>query len=248
MARDFTKNTANYMSLGVNALGALLNGASIISVSMWIQADTLTATANNNRLFSVYNFNGNTALTFLTDATSHLRVGGRSNLEGFQFKDSTTAIATGGAWTHCGGVYNIGGDTITPYLNGVAEGGGAVTFSAATWTNAPPTTTNDIIGGDAATAGGGPTAVGQQIDGRLAEFAVWVGVDIGAANMRLLSQQRGGKDLLRIHRASLVYYLPLYGDASPEPAIIGTPVGTITGTVAAAAHLPYSGYDQAVGL
>lgn len=234
MARDFTKNTSNYCAIGVNQFGPILNGASVISVAMWVQADTLTGTANNNRMFSIYNRDGNTALSFLTDASNHLRVGGRSADEGFQFKDTTTTIATDGSWTRLGGVFNFAAGTITPYINGGAEGGGGVTFSNTTWINNVPTTTNDIVGGDAASGGGGPTATGQQFDGRIAEWAIWR-IDIGAtafANLAL------GYLPSVVHATQPVFWMRLLGDTSPEPSVISSVQGTITGSVPQATHPP----------
>ena len=141
MARDFTKNLSNYYSLGVNAIGPLIHGASAISVAMWANLDTIGAAGFDSDHLGVA-INGSTAGVAIgvqgTITPKTLRVGGRSvSTDAFQVRDTITGYGTG-TWQHIGGVLNFGADTITPYWNGVAENGGAVTFANTTYTNGTP--------------------------------------------------------------------------------------------------------------
>lgn len=231
--RDFTKDTANYMSPGSNKMANLANGAAALSIVATVIADTLTASVNNNRILSVQIATNVTGFTLTTDASSHLRVGGRSHPgDAFQTKDSTTAIATDGSVTYVGGVLNFTGDSITPYLNGVAEGGGAVTFSSNTWAQGVNTGTLEGIGAGLTIGGGGPANTDLQFDGRIGEVAVWAG-DIGADNMAAYAK---GCSPLLIRPNILLDYFPLHGNDSPEPDLVGGFLATITGTIAKAAH------------
>lgn len=229
MARDFTKDLANYMRLGTNQVGPLLNGAGAISLAAWVYPDTFTASANNNRVIQINVAEASTGLMLaIHNGTSAVvRVGARSQSgDSFQTGNGTSAVGTSG-YTHIGGVINIAGDTVQPYYNGAAEGGGAVTFGAATWTNGTPTTSFDAIGSDGTVGSTSP-----QVDGRIAEVGIWAG-DIGAAGMAALAK---GFSPLLVRPELLVAYFPLLGNDSPERDRVGGLSGTITGTVAKADH------------
>lgn len=228
MARDFTKDVLNYMRLGANALGPTLNGAAAVSIHAWVWPDTFTATANTNRVIQVHIANSSTGLMLAIHdgATGVVRAGARSqSADGFQTRSGTTVVSTSG-WSHIGAAFDFAGDTITPYYNGVAEGGGAVTFGASAYTNATPTTSYDAIGSD------GTPIISNQIDGRIAEVAVWT-VDIGAAGFAALAK---GVSALLVRPEALAFYMPLMGNNSPERCRISGISGTITGTVAKADH------------
>ena len=208
MARDFSKNTSNYIALSGTRWGALVNGASAISVACWANVDTIGTGVNDNRLLSVVMASSAAGMTLAIDgsgATKYLRVGGRSQAaDSYQARNATSSFTTG-TWHHCGGMFDISGDTITPYFNGAAENSGAVTFGSTTYTHTY-TNGNDFIG-----AHTGPTSVpnntGEQLDGRVAELAIW-NVDIGAAGFASLAK---GANPLQIKSGSLVSYFPLHG-------------------------------------
>lgn len=229
MARDFIKTAGNYMRLGINQVGPLLNGAGAISLAAWIYPDSTSSIANGNRAVSIYVANGSTGLMLaLHDGTAaRVRIGARSQSgDSFQTKTGTTTVGTSG-YSHVGGVIDIAGDTITPYYNGAAEGGGAVTFGAATWTNGTPTTSEDGIGSE-----GIGSDTQNQFDGRIGEVGIWNG-DIGAAGFAALAK---GFSPLLVRPELLVAYFPLLGNDSPERDRISGLSGTITGTVAKADH------------
>lgn len=230
MARDFTKNTSNYCSLGVNQIQPLINGASAISVHAIAWGDSFNTGANDNRILTIgvaNNLAGVIMEVVGSAGAEVLKIAGRSvSTDSLQTKSATTVFSTT-AWHHLGGVLNIGGDTITPYYEGTAEGGGAVTFGNATWTNGTPTQLDTIGAGQTA-----PVSSVIQWDGRIAELAIWV-VDIGASGFASLN-----KDIspLLVRPESLVYYAPLIGNFSPEIDLISAKSGTITGSLPASAH------------
>jgi hypothetical protein len=229
VARDFSKDAANYMTIGVDALSPVIAGASAVSMHGWAHPDTFTATANFNRLISV-TINSTSAglvLSIHNGTTAVVRVGARSaTADAFQTGNGTSAVSTG-AWSSIGGVVNYGAATITPYYNGAAEGGGAVTFGSATYADDGTPTGSDMVGSDNAA----PTA-SACFDGRLAEVAIWT-ADIGASGFAALAK---GVSALAVRPDALVFYMPLVGKYSPERDIVGGKSGTITGTVAGAAH------------
>lgn len=235
MARDFAKNTAFYMTVGQNVIGPLLNGAAHLMIAAWINLDTISTLANHNRIVNIPIDAGVTGLTIsVHNGTSAvLRVGCRSqSSDGFQTKDGTTVISTG-TWHHVCGIVDIGGDTITPYLNGTAEGGGSVTFGAATYTDGTPTAGElDCIGGTL--AGSVPATETQQIDGRIAEVGVWASATAFTAEDAAALSARFAPNLVRPD--ALKVYFRLLGADSPERDHWGGLSGTITGNIGPADH------------
>ena len=237
MARDFTKNTSNYMAIGVDQFSPLLAGAAAISVHAWISPDTFGTAANNNRIAVAYiNTTSSGMSLMIHDGTNAVvRVTGRSRTaDASQAGVGTTVVPTG-QWSSVGGVLNFTGDTITPYYNGVAEGGGAVTFGVNTYADDGTPTASDMIGSETSP----PAATANQFDGRIAEVAIWTS-DIGAANVAALATMSGGVpsgvSARCISPSTLVFYMPIYGDASPEPAVVSSLTGTIVGSVPQDTH------------
>lgn len=230
MARDFTKNTSNYMSLGANAIGPLVNGASAISMSCNANFDTTALGTPSDDFFFVAINGGTTGLSLaLAGNPMKMRAGGRSvSTDSFLSADSTTTISTGSVW-RLGAVFNIGGDKIRVYVNGTQEADTARTFGNTTYTNGTPTT---VDGPGAAFSGSAPISTTRQMDGQLSEFAIW-NIDITSAGF---AQLGAGVSPLLVRPDSLVFYMPLIGQYSPEKDYISGKSGTITGTVAAAAH------------
>ena len=234
MARDFSKNTANYVSLGANRLNPLLAGAARISVHAWINVDSYSAGMSDNRVLGVQFDNSNgSALLLLIDgsgANKVVRLYARSQLETLQTRAGLVNVSTG-AWHGVGGVIDFPGDTIRPYLDGAADNPGGVSFGAASYTPGTPTTATDVVGANIAP----PTGANFQLDGRIAELALWRD-DIGAAGFAALGQ---GFSPLLVRPQALVFYLPLrgYGGAGgPEIVPRGGGTATIGGSVPVATH------------
>lgn len=234
MARDFVKNTSNYMTLGVGSLGAIINGAVCLSFHFWANADTFDSGVNDNGLFVGFVGSNLSFLTARVDgsgATKFLRVGGRSqSADAFQARNATSSFTTG-AWHACGGTLDIGADTITPYFNGAAENGGAVTFGAATFTDSSTgRTQTDSIGN----SNGIPSATIQQFDGRIAEFCIWFGSRVLTA-AEFVSLSAGLSPKLIAPSLGRIYF-PIIGRGSSEHDYTRGLTGTINGTIGAAVH------------
>ena len=230
MARDFTKNVANYLTIGVDQLSPLLAGAAAVSVHAWINPDTFSTSSNNNRIVAGYINAGSSgfSLSIHNGTSAVIQLTGRSRTaDGTQTGVGTTVISTG-VWSSVGGVLNFTGDTITPYYNGTAEGGGAVAFGVNTYADDGTPTASDMIGANTSP----PSASANQFDGRIAEVAIWT-VDIGAAGFAALAK---GVSALLIRPEALAFYMPLIGNDSPERCRVTGLSGTITGTVAKADH------------
>ncbi|MGH7178543.1 MAG: LamG-like jellyroll fold domain-containing protein [Tepidisphaeraceae bacterium] len=228
MARAFTKNTANYMSLGIGALAPLLNSAAAISISALINGTSYSTGANDNGIVTALISSNIIGLQLnISSNPSKVRCGGRStSSDGLQTSNGATTITTGAH--HVGGVLNVSGDTIMTYLDGAQDSSTAVTFANTTWTNEIPSD-DDSIGTRGATP---PVATSSQFDGSIAELAIWIAA-IGTPNFAALAKGVSPRVILP---TALVAYWPLIGYASPEIDLFGGKNGTITGTVAKAVH------------
>ncbi|KKK57326.1 hypothetical protein LCGC14_3055600, partial [marine sediment metagenome] len=245
MARDFTKNTANYGRFPtLGALSAELHGAGVLSVAAWVYIDTYTAsTASVNDILDI--FLEDTGLGFLlyfdtSGANSVLKWGGRSQIsDGFQSLSGTANVSTG-AWHHVGVVQDIAGDAIRLYLGGSGDNNGAVTFGSATWVDSNDQVVRDIVSGNADP----PTATSRQMDGRIAELAIWKG-DIGVSGFKALA---AGERPSKILIASLLRDVTMLGINDPEPDYTGALEGVdLIGTVSRIDHAPVTppfGFDD----
>lgn len=232
MARDFTKNTANYMDLGTDALNALFSGATDLSIHAWINADTFTTVnTDRNRILSqkITGTNSNGLALFISgQAAPKVGLQGRSQTaDAIQRVIGATEVTTG-AWHSVGGVLDIDGDNIRIYLDGVQDTSTAVTFGATSYTTGTAPTAGDMMGGQEDP----PSTAELQFDGRIGEVAIWT-TDIGTVGFEQLND---GFSPLFVRPDALVAYWPLIGNFSPETDIISAKNGTITGTIAKAAH------------
>lgn len=235
MARAFTKNTSNYMNLGVGTYAPVMNGATTMAFAAWCNATSLTTAATDN---GILKFVTNVDLNFFeanvdgSVTPKVLRIGARSiSTDTTQFKSATTSFTTG-AWHHVGAVIDYGAATITPYMDGVAEGGGSVTFGNATLsTTATGATQSDCLGRRNGVTP--PPSTGTQWDGSIAEVAVWKDVVPSAADFAAMAL---GFSPDQFATSGRIDVFRLQGQVSPETSLISTRVGTITGTVAAADH------------
>lgn len=253
MARDFSKTVANNMALGLpygtfGAFGALISGAAAMSMAAWVNLDATTTGADDNTILSstlgATNLAGIRLMVDGTGATRRARVAGRSTSgDTYQARNGTGQAISLSAWQHVGGVMNFTGDSLTPYANGVADNGGAVTFGSNTYTFAAPNRADAIASNNVNTGTNVTDATAAQVDGRIAEVAAWT-IDIGAAGFAMLA---AGYSPLFVHPEALAFYMPLIGVTSPEIERLGRVNGTINGTVAKADHPPIR-YPVGVGL
>lgn len=228
MSRDFSKNLANYMSLGANAIGPLINGAAQISFHCWAYSDTLDDQTLGNVLLQVR----------INAATVGIRVAIGDGGGLYPVAISARAAAaetqrnifgltdvTTGTYHSIGVLFNFANDLVTIYLDGVADGPAqAAAFTSTNYTNGTPTSA-DSIGTTVVPANSTLT----QFDGRIAEVAVW-NDDIGADNFSLLA---AGQLASAVQTSSLAYYHPLNSGpvTGPDVSLVGSISGTITGSV-----------------
>lgn len=224
MSRIFTKNVANYMSLGVSGLATILSGKGVFSVSAKIKIATVDTATGNNVVLSVIDNGVTSGMSLGVEAISGIpkvRVSARSvNTDAKQTKIGATTISTG-VDAYIGAIVDVAGDTLTVYLNGSNDGSSAVTFNNTTWTLGTPTGA-DTVGGYLA-----PPVTTDQFDGEISEIAIW-DIALSGANWTSLA---GGTPASSVASGNLVYYLPIAGVSSPEPPTVGTPQGTITGSL-----------------
>ena len=241
MARDFTKNTSNFMRTPTGAIGDILNGASAYSWHCWAYFDTNTQTSDSdNRICHfLINSTGGSGFIACIDANATpdlLRIYARSqSADGLQTA-AAGSISTG-QWYSLGAVVDIGGDAIRIYVDGSQVANTSVTFGATTYTDGTPSA-NDAIGGPVPSQ----MTTARQIDGRLSEMAMWMR-DIGTAGFAALANR---VPATRINFPDI--YMPLDGKGSPEPCYVGSGlIGTITGTVGVGDHSPVApafGFDN----
>lgn len=234
MARDFSKNTANYMSLGINTIVPVLAGSSQISIHAFVTVDSFTASVTFcNDILSFFFGQGSVAGVLLFDTSSgnnRLRAGGRSGTSDiFLGAISPTNLSTGVQYS-VGCVFDYAGKRIRLYVDGVQTTNTTVLFANATLTQTSGTnTTYDGIG--AGFLGGGPINANRQMDGRISELSIFAS-DIGLAGFQMLSDGYAA-DMIGPPPA---FYFPLLGDDSPERDHYGGASGTITGSIPQADH------------
>lgn len=240
MARDFTKNTSNYMSLGAGAFNAVMSGAAACSMTCWVRLDSRESSTGSNAhddLFCAW-VGSAVALDLNLGNTDSRKddwlIGGRSqNGDAFQFACRDSAAPTLGKWYCIGAVLDYAGDYIYLYENGVLIASASVTFGASAYTAGSPTNI-DAIGASCTSA---PSSTSRQVDGAIAEVAIWRS-RLGAGDFRALWQ---GADPRAVMPNALAAYWPLAGQRSPELDLIKLRTGTVTGAVGERAHPPVRG-------
>lgn len=172
MARDFYKNTARYVQLPAGKLSGILAGSSVVCVHARINYDTASTASNDNRLLVILLANSAAGIALnieKTGANALCRVVARSTSgDSAQSKTGTTALTAGVNYV-LGGRADFPNDTIATFTNGVKESEGAVTFANTSWTNGSPTQTDGL----GYTGNGAPASTASQVDGRMAEIAIW---------------------------------------------------------------------------
>ena len=222
------------MRLGANAIAPLIHGASAISGHIICNADSIDQIAGEPSIYnSIFRINiGTTLLGILVRLVDSVLVSDRFQIRArSQTSDAIQTVSgtSGGNGTlyRVGWVVDVAGDAMRLYLNGVLDVNTAVTFGAATFTNAGTQTLQDQVGG------GSITTTQEMWDGLLAEMAIW-NVDIGDAGFSAVGA--GHMSPLLVRPEALVFYLPMIGKFSPEGDVINSKLGTITGSLPALRH------------
>jgi Concanavalin A-like lectin/glucanases superfamily len=227
MSRVFTKNLANYMTLGTSGLGSLLSGAAVLSVHALITAHSTDIGNGDNAIVTVLSNSTTIGVQLNLDGTVSppvARINARSvSTDAKQSKSGATAVALQTP-TFVGGVVDLAGDAVQVYRNGVLDGSASVVFANTTFTLGTPLE-GDTIGGYRTP----PVSTTDQFDGEISEVAIWTTGLTGPDFATLAT----GAAANTVQSGSLVYYVKLTGTASPEVPTVGTPLGTIVGTVPA---------------
>lgn len=228
------------MGLGTGTISGLLNGAATFSIHAWVYVASTTTAAFDNRILSTaINGTGNGLILSIDNTTANrlVRVDARSvSTDTLRSGTSTTNLALN-TWHSVGGVVDIAGDAIQPYSNGAAEGGGAVTFNNAVYTNGTPAA-QDRIGGHNATL-----TTASQLDGRIARLALWGGT-LSANAFVALSRGASPLRVTANNGATALFFMPIWGLDSPEYCLVCGASGTISGSLPQANDPPVPLFSQ----
>jgi len=235
MSRNFTKNTANYMTTGVNSFGSLLAGLGVFSFHAIVKLTSKNSSGTQgDDLFYIMRSNTQVGLSVTMTGSAvvnQVRIFARSQAaDSGQTVDSTTTLSTGTEYS-LGGVVNVASDSMRIYVNGSQEASSSVSFGATTWTSDTPTTASDAIG-CSLNSSNVPTSTARQTNGLISELAFW-NIDIATAGFAQLANRTSAQ---LVFPSALLIYFPLVGYQSPERDYVGGMSGTITGTVAADIH------------
>jgi len=227
MARDFTKNLSNYVTLGINGIGPLINGASQVSFSYWVKFDTFTA-GSGDGMFGVQMSNPGSRNVFMF--SGKLVAGGKSQAtDTFRLVTGTSTLSTA-VWYHVGIMYNYAVGNIIIYINGAVDANAIIsTWGSPTYVHSD-SLYPDFIGSSSTI--GFPTNAAQQLDGQMAELAVWK-TQLNANDFASLTK---GFTPNQIRPQSLVAYLPMTGSGTNIQEIVKANNGTIIGSIPAADH------------
>jgi hypothetical protein len=231
MARDFTKNLANRLTLPTGLIATSLSGVPAISVHAWVYIRSVSSNSvSDNAVFNSI-VNGTTSsLRLAFDGTSgnpRIRATGRP-------RNSGAGVVTGASnvpmnqWASVGAVFNFAGDRNTAYLNGSADASATFAYADTSYATGIPTD-NDSIGHSAPSI----DQVNYHLDGLIAELALWDG-DIG---VDAFGELYAGRIPSAVRPSIIRHYWPLVGiDPVTEPDLVGRVNGTIAGFVPIADH------------
>jgi len=161
----------DYVSMGVNSLVPDLEGCSGITLSSWINPDSLVDAGSNDRnnigdiLINTSGNNNFSAIYLTLRYGGNIWCGGRSDPgDGFQSVETADTVVVG-EWQHVVGVLDFANDKIYVYYNGDLVGEADVSFASDVLVVGTPTA-HDVIGAI-------PSLNDHFFDGVIDEFAVW---------------------------------------------------------------------------
>lgn len=223
MARDFSKNTSNYLSLPAGNIGAGLNGTRAISIAAWVYADTLTGGSDNDYLINVWCASFAQLKITLSDMRGQFY--NPAAVGAIPDRYASSALTTG-VWTHICFTYSVYAyQTPDCYINGVlSNGSGTWEIGGSAWGYSAYAIPDSIGCKIAAST---PTNTSQQFDGKIADLAIWTG-NIGIKGAQQLA---AGCSPLRILPAVLLAHWPLWGEYSPDIDLIRKAQANVSGSV-----------------
>lgn len=222
MALSFTKNVANWIGFGVNALSPGLSGAAQISISAWVRIRTMTTGATDNGILRVILDATTDGLVFTLSGNQDLqkaRLLIRSTTTDSPQANSGATTVAYNVWTHVGAVADFAAKQIRIYANGLPDGTLTVALVNTTYTPVTPTS-QDTLGGISSST----PATGPQLNGDIGELAIWKG-DIGDDGMKSLGQAYAP---ILIRPNLLFEYWDLFNSARGNRRAIN---GVVTGSV-----------------
>jgi len=204
MARDFDAASNDFVDFGDPPY---LDITGDITLSIWANTN---APSTERKIFAKWADAGSQfsyLLSILANGTAQFAIftGGTDTVIG-------TTDLDDGEWHHIAGTYD--GSNIRIYVDGVEEN------STAASGGINSTTAPVRIG-----AGSGGLGIEEPFDGAGGHGAIWD----AALTAQEIASLAAGVSPLRLHRDNLRFYPPLNGQ-SPEPDIVGTASGTVTGT------------------
>jgi Concanavalin A-like lectin/glucanases superfamily len=230
MARDFTKDTANYTTYtNGTAMRIALSGLNKISVSAWIKGDSFgTAGIEDNAIFAL----DYTGIAYVCLLNIHATAGAKLAAHYYSDLGSDRSHRYGTSTINTGTIYHVGAmydyltssDDIEVYVNGSLESGAT---GGSSGDSTPIPTTGSVT---SHLGCWGTVATARQFDGLIWDVAVWRD-ELTADNFLALSK---GISPLLIRPDVLVSYWPLTGYHSPEIDLCGISDFTITGSIPAA--------------
>lgn len=234
-ARDFSKNLSNWMTLGVNKMGPLIGSVGGISYSFVIWKDTAASTEVD---VPVHFYNGGGSLVMWYSNIGFTTPNGRHYFarvpgDSYGVSINTTPLTTTGVWER----YVITVDwsanpySMKVYKDGTLMSSGTYATTGGNYTHTTSTTA-DTLGCFSSSSTGVANSTVYQIDGAMAEIAVWRKV-LTARDAKSLGT---GACPLKVQPASLVTYWRLNGQGSPEPELFNGVSGTINGSVPTRDH------------
>lgn len=195
-----TTTADSFVSLSTASLRSELNGASAVSVELWINPATIVP---NQGLFNIpITASGTYAAGLGIDLWSgngSIRLSGRSqSTDAFQSQIFAAGI-TSSSWTHLVAIFDYANDTLSLYVNGVSVGSQNVNFGSETLNIA------------AGTGGIVDTYLGRNAQSGAAANSYGGGID----EFALYNYALSAGDVLAHYTASTI----------PEPSTLGTLIG-----------------------
>jgi hypothetical protein len=235
MARDFSKNLANYISLGNGALGPLLSGGTTFAFSALIYWRTISSGQNDNQVITILNNGTTVGVSFgldgaLSAGNARIRMTVRSVNTDTRHGCSGNTNVPQNTWVQIGGQFSITAQYIDLWQAGINDSSvGSLPYANSTWTYGAPTAPDGI---GAYAPGHASDVLTSHFDGLIAELAIWNTIftlddKLALGRFRIPS---------RVRPQNLIAYWPLLGRLSPEIDYRSGKNGTITGSVPQASH------------
>lgn len=226
MTRTFSKDAGKYLTFTAGTLNGLISGAAKVFLHCFARYNAaLSSAANsNNRLLSI-SLDSVTGAGLLLNvrSTGVINAAARSSTADSLQTQTSVATLSQGVTYSVAAEYNFAGDSITPYLNGTASGGGAVTFAAESYTPGSPTAA-DAIGGDDA-----PPNTNNQWPGYIDRVSIWTGTASASASDLCTALETTPANEVSVTGWTLAEYFLLMEPSNRETGVVASTRAAATG-------------------